>query len=209
MKRNLLALLGTAFLLWSCGDNNTATSTTNRSDSADATNMTPNDSVNNMGNAGGTTQNTNGNMNTTPLSKSDSSFAMEAAMGGMMEVEAGRIAQSNATHDSVKAFGAMMVNDHTKANQDLMSAVAGRVTIPTSLPADMQKHLDEMRKMTGKAFDQHYIKMMSEDHSKDINKFEKEASSGTDPMLKQFAQNSLPVLQMHKQRVEAIRKLKM
>ena len=208
MKRNLLALLGTAFLIWSCGDNNTASSTPNGADSANGTNMNNNDSMNTMGNAG-TNANTNANMNTTPLSKDDSAFAMEAAMGGMMEVEAGRIAQSNATHDSVKAFGAMMVNDHTKANQDLMTAVAGRVTIPTALPADKQKHLDEMRKMTGKAFDQHYIKMMSEDHSKDINKFEKEANSGTDPMLKQFAQNSLPVLRMHKERVEAIKKMKM
>src|SRR4051794_31685345 len=54
------------------------------------------------------------------LSKKDRSFAEEAAMGGMAEVELGKLAQQNAQSDDVKQFGSRMVQDHTNANQQLM-----------------------------------------------------------------------------------------
>ena len=48
-----------------------------------------------------------------------SNFAVKAANGGMMEVELGKIAQDNASSPRVKAFGAMMVKDHSEANSNL------------------------------------------------------------------------------------------
>ena len=90
-----------------------------------------------------------------------------------MEVEAGNLAQQNAASDRVKAFGTMMVNDHNKANSELMALASGRgATPPTALPADMQTHMEQMRKMTGKAFDKHYMSMMVNDHQKTIADFE-------------------------------------
>jgi putative membrane protein len=103
-----------------------------------------------------------------------------------------------------------MVNDHSKANSELMSLTSGRgVTLPTALPADKQKHLDDMRKMTGKAFDKHYMDMMVNDHKKTIADFEKEASAGSDADLKTFATKTLPTLQKHRDSAVAINKAKM
>ena len=57
----------------------------------------------------------------TPLNKEDSMFVMEAAMGSLLEVESGKIAQQNGVSQDVKNFGGMMVTDHGKAAQDLMT----------------------------------------------------------------------------------------
>jgi len=68
------------------------------------------------------------------LSEKDKSFAKEAAMGGMAEVELGKLAQQNAQNDEVKQFGARMEQDHTAANQQLMQILAAKdVTVPTQL----------------------------------------------------------------------------
>jgi len=50
------------------------------------------------------------------LSQADMKFIHEAAMGGMAEVEIGRVAERNAQNPQVKQFGARMVKDHDAAN---------------------------------------------------------------------------------------------
>lgn len=181
------------------GTTNTSTSdnTTVQKTDSTAANTTPDN-------------NTSSTSNKTPLGKGDSVFVMKAAMGGMMEVEAGNIAQQNAQNDRVKNFAGMMVNDHGKANQELMSFASGRgLTIPTTLPKDMQSHLDAMKKMKGKAFDTHYMNMMVSDHKKTVADFEKQANSGADAELKSWVNKTLPALKTHLDSANAISKAKM
>jgi putative membrane protein len=151
--------------------------------------------------------NTNTAVNTTPLSKDDSMFVMEAAIGGLMEVQAGQLAQQNGQSQRVKDFGGMMVTDHSKANDELRSYASGHgINLPTDLPADKQKHIDAMKSMKGAAFDKHYISMMLDDHQKDVAKFKKESTDANDAQLKTWATNTLPVLQKHLDSVQAIKK---
>jgi len=155
--------------------------------------------------------NANANTNTaaasTPLSKDDSGFVMEAAAGGMMEVEAGKLAQQNAASDRVKNFGAMMVADHSAANGQLSGLASSHgITLPAALPAEMQKHLDAMKKLTGKAFDKHYVGMMVDDHKTDIGKFKMAAEKCDDGQLKSWASTTLPTLQKHMDSINAIKK---
>ena len=148
--------------------------------------------------------------NKTPLTGQDSTFVMKAAAGGMTEVESANVALTNATNDRVKAYANMMIADHGKANQELMSLASGRgVTLPTSLPADKQKHVDMMKSMKGKNFDSHYASMMVGDHKTTVDLFEKEANSGSDADLKAWAAKTLPTLKMHLDSIQAISKMKM
>ncbi len=186
-----LAIVALGFFTWSCNDNSSTTT------SDDSTTMNMPETTNTMN----TTP-----VNTTPFSSGDSAFVMEAAMGGMMEVEAGTLAQQNAANQRVKDFGSMMVADHGKANNELKTMVSGRIMIPDSLPAKMKKQLDQLRKLNGKAFDRSYMSMMTEDHKKDIDKFQKQSQSATDAQLKSWAGATLPVLQKHYDSVQAIRK---
>lgn len=182
----------------------TGTSTTSTSSTTDSSSMSTNTT------ASAAPASTTPAASKTPLGAADSAFMMKAAMGGMMEVSAGTAAQSNAVNDRVKANGSMMVTDHTKANTELMALASSKgVTLPAALPADQQKHLDDMAKMKGKAFDSHYISMMMNDHKKDIAEFEKEANSGMDADLKAWAAKTLPTLKMHRDSVQALAKMKM
>jgi len=188
-----------AATVWSC--NNSSESTAN-SDST--TNASSADTSGNMATNNGSTSTTTNN---TPLNKEDSAFVMEAAQGGMMEVQAGRVAQQNAQNQRVKDFGGMMVTDHSKANDELKSLVSGRgINLPDSMPASKKKEVDALNKMQGSAFDKHYVSMMVEDHQKDVAKFKKESTTANDPQLKTWVTNTLPVLQKHLDSIQAIKK---
>jgi putative membrane protein len=151
--------------------------------------------------------NTNTTVSSTPLSKEDSSFVLEAAIGGLMEVQAGQIAQQNAQSQRVKDFGGMMVTDHSKANDELKSYASGHgINLPDSLPKDKQKHLNAMKNMKGAAFDKHYVSMMVDDHQKDVAKFKKASENCNDAQLKTWAANTLPTLQKHLDSIQAIKK---
>src|SRR3954469_6756322 len=141
------------------------------------------------------------------LSAKDKSFAQEAAMGGMAEVELGNLAQQNAQSDDVKQFGARMVQDHTAANQQLMPILQAKdIQAPTQLDATHRRTMDKLSKMRGAEFDRAYMHEMVEDHDKDVKKFRQQAQHGSDADLKTFAQNTLPVLEQHQKMAHDISK---
>ena len=128
----------------------------------------------------------------------DKQFAMKAAQGGMAEVELGKLAQSNAQNEKVKAFGSRMVNDHSSAN-DKLKQIASKegIQLPAKMDASAEKMLDKLRKLSGAQFDQAYMTHMVADHQKDIKEFEQESKQGRDSDLKQFATDTLPTLREH------------
>lgn len=136
--------------------------------------------------------------NGTGQKEDDSEFAVKAASGGMLEVEAGRMAQEKSQNQQIKAFGAKLVTDHTKANDELKALAATKnVTLPTTPGEDAQKHIDELRKLTGTDFDKKFISMMVDDHEDDVNLFKKAADDAKDPGIKAFAAKTLPTLEEH------------
>ena len=139
------------------------------------------------------------------LASQDRNFMMDAAMGGMEEVELGRVAAQKGTSDAVKQFGQRMVDDHSKANSELMSLASSKgITLPTALDEKHQKEVTKLSAMSGAEFDRAYSKMMLSDHNKDVSEFEKQSTKGTDPDLKAFAGKTLPTLQEHLQLAKAL-----
>jgi putative membrane protein len=128
----------------------------------------------------------------------DNDFVKDAASGGMMEVELGKYAEQNAMNPRVKNFGAMMVRDHTKANDELRSIATNKsIDLSQSGQNKNDREMSDLQKKTGKDFDKAYMKMMVDDHKKDIDEFRKQADNGNDPDLKSFASKCLPILQTH------------
>ena len=135
----------------------------------------------------------------------DSSFIKNAAEGGMAEVELGQLAQQKATNPAVKEFGAMMVTDHTAANDKLKTvAAAKQVSLPDSPSLIQKASKAKLEMMSGDSFDKSYVKGMIEDHKADIKEFQKEAMEGKDPQVKAFAAATLPTLKKHLQKIQAI-----
>ena len=139
------------------------------------------------------------------MSSQDRNFLMDAAEGGMMEVELGRVAAQKGTSEAVKQFGQKMVDDHGQANTELMSIATSKgVTLSTELDEKHRAHVTKLSSLTGAEFDREYSKMMLSDHTKDVSEFEKESSKGTDPDLKAFAAKTLPTLQQHLELAKAL-----
>jgi putative membrane protein len=135
----------------------------------------------------------------------DATFYKHAAEGGIAEVELGQLAQKNSNNPSVKEFGAMMVKDHSAANEKLKSLAATKnVTLPSSPSVGQMATKAKLEALSGEAFDKAYIKDMTKDHEEDIKEFNKEAASGRDPDAKVYAATTLPTLQTHLQKIQAI-----
>ncbi len=134
-------------------------------------------------------------MGTTKLSSSDKKFIEKAAVGGMAEVQFGKLAADKASSDEVKKFGQKMVDDHSKADDQLKQVATSKgVTLPTSLDKSTQREMDKLSKLSGADFDREYMKTMVSDHKKDVSEFKSEASKAKDPDVKQFASSTLPTL---------------
>lgn len=207
--KQLSILAAAAVIICSCNDSNTTAD--NKMDSTGNLATAPVQNSNNDTIASsGQQPNTNmspQNIDNTPLDKNSSAFAMEAASGGMMEVTMGQLAQQKGSSQRVKDYGAMLVSDHSKANTELSNIAAAKsVQLPSAPEQKHQKHLDDLSKKEGADFDKAYMKMMVNDHEKDIKSFEKAAASSTDNTLKDFATRTLPVLRMHLDSAQAIQK---
>lgn len=141
------------------------------------------------------------------MSPQDKTFLTKAATGGMAEVSMGQLAERNAASPQVKQFGERMVSDHTKANDQLKGiAKSQNVTLPTNLDSADRATEQRLASMKGTSFDQAYMRDMVEDHQKDVQEFQQEASNGQNEALRMFAQQTLPILQQHLQMAENIAK---
>ena len=135
----------------------------------------------------------------TPLTGFDKTFATNAVEGGMFEVEVGKLAKDKASDPAVKDFGQKLVDDHSAANDKLRQiATSHNLALPASLPADKQKELDKLAKLSGKAFDKEFVQMVGmKDHQHDIAQFEKASREAKADDLRAFAKDALPTLHQH------------
>lgn len=135
----------------------------------------------------------------------DESFFETAAQGGLAEVEMGKLAQEKGQSKAVKDFGAMMVKDHTAANEKLKALAAKKgVDLPKSPSVAQMATKTKLQVLTGETFDKSYVKTMVDDHEEDIKAFEKEANGGKDPEAKALAAATLPTLRMHLQHIKGV-----
>ncbi|HEY1249663.1 MAG TPA: DUF4142 domain-containing protein [Thermoanaerobaculia bacterium] len=134
-------------------------------------------------------------------------FAQKAAVGGMAEVELGKVAAQKASSPRVKEFGQKMVADHSKANEALKSAASkDGITLPASIDAHEQHEMDEIKGLSGAAFDKKYMAEMVEDHKKDVREFEDAAKKDPNSQVGMFATATLPTLREHLQMAQDVEK---
>jgi putative membrane protein len=135
----------------------------------------------------------------------DKAFVKDAAEGSAMEIELGKLAQEKASSDAVKDFGKRMVEDHTKASEELKRAAAkANIPVPAETSRKGKKAQEKLSKLSGPDFDRAYMKMMVSDHKSDVKAFERESRSGAVPEIKNFAASTLPTLEEHYKLAEQI-----
>jgi putative membrane protein len=190
MKKHLIKLLSASLVVSMIACNNSGDSVKTANDS----NEVKQDSI------------TSNNIPTS-VSEMDSRFMVSAANAGMTEVELGKLATQKAASEKVKSFGQMMVDDHTRAGNELKAIASARnVTLPDSLSEKSKKHFEELSGKSGSAFDKAYINMMTDGHKDVIKDFEVESKNGNDQEVLKFVTNTLPVIKSHAAAAEAIKK---
>jgi putative membrane protein len=124
------------------------------------------------------------------IHKSDSSDALEVALGNL--------SQTQAASPDVKAAGARMAADHTASKQSLESAAAALgVTVNGMLDPQDKAIVTRMTRLNGTQFDEAYSQYMVPDHKQDIASYTTEANTTSNTTLKQVATAEIPVLQSH------------
>src|SRR5205814_6248381 len=145
MRRVLIMLVAVALAALSgCGGGDGNTNTGTNANNANATRSETNSNANTSG--------------TASLSGDDRSFMTEAATGGMAEVELGRLAAQKGQSADVKKFGQRMVDDHSKAKDELKQLATRKgVTLPADLTSEQKSEKDKLSKLSGAAFDKEYM----------------------------------------------------
>jgi putative membrane protein len=135
----------------------------------------------------------------------DKSFYKSLAEGRIAEVRDGKLAQEKATDPKIKDFGAMMVKDHTAANEELQNLAQSKgIKLPhgPGMGADTTKAKLDVE--SGHTFDKSYVKSQVKAHRDTVDLLQKEISSGQDAQAKALAQKVLPTVQSHLQAIEGI-----
>ena len=132
------------------------------------------------------------------LSAQDRSFMMQAAQGGMAEVQTAQLARTKSTNPKIKTFAQKMIADHGKANKQLMTiAQAKGVALPTSIGSSNMVQKESLTKLSGTTFDTAYLTGQKSAHASTASVFEKEIAAGTDPTVVAFAKTVLPTVKAH------------
>lgn len=140
-------------------------------------------------------------------SMQDKEFVKKAAEGGMAEVRLGQLAEQKSNSPDVKEFAQKMVNEHTQLNEQ-MEPIAQQmgVSSPKDLSKKDKKAIEKMENLSGRQFDDAYIKYMVKDHKKDLSDFRDTANRTQNTQLKTAAEHGAQVIQQHLQDIEQIAK---
>ena len=124
--------------------------------------------------------------------------------GGLTEIKASELAKTKSTDPKIISFANMMINDHTKAGEELKKIeTAKMVDGHDTVSMEHQKKIVTLSTKTGAEFDKAYIEMMIADHEKAIELFT-EATNNTSNLIQDFSRKTLPTIQMHLDSAKAI-----
>jgi putative membrane protein len=141
------------------------------------------------------------------VSKSDQKMMKDLAQANMAEIEAAKVAQQKSSSEEVKTFAQKMIDDHTKASDQLQQlAQAKNVTLPTDLDSKHKSEIKKLSALSGDKFDKRYMSQGGvSDHRKThalLGRIEKNAK---DSDLKTLASSLMPTVDEHWQMAKQIR----
>jgi len=181
MKKLIYLLAISALAFQACNGGNK-----DAKESADSLNMAKDSSTNAVATGG------------IAVDEADAKFTTQAAVGGMAEVELGKLALEKSSNPQVKEFATMMVKDHGMANTELTAiAKQKNITLPSTVDDEHKKKMDDLSKKTGADFDKAYVDAMVGGHKSTLKLMEDESRDGKDADLKAFATKTAPIVQSH------------
>jgi len=126
-------------------------------------------------------------------------FINQAAEADLAEIAGAHYAIGHSQIPEVKAFAQKMIADHTMANDQLtMIAMRHGYGIPRAPSQEDEASLRRLEQTRGQRFNTDYSQAEQSDHREVISQFRRAAQDpGIEPQVRQFAQQTLPILQDH------------
>jgi putative membrane protein len=124
-------------------------------------------------------------------------FAADAWEGNMAEISLAKLAQQKNCDKPTADLAGRLEQDYTKANQQLTGALHGSVKLPDRLIPLYQQTYDRLSRLSCPLFAGEYTKAATEMQRESLRILNNEAASGTNPALKQYAQNSIATVQQN------------
>jgi putative membrane protein len=133
-----------------------------------------------------------------PVSSQDRMFMDQASQINLTEISLGRYIARHATITSARNLGATYARDHTAAQANLR-ALASRlhVTLPTTPNVQNRSMVGRIEAQKGTSKDLAFASASVTGHEAAIAVFRKEDSAGSNPAVKAYAANYLPMLERH------------
>jgi putative membrane protein len=120
------------------------------------------------------------------------------AQAGIAEIQAGKLAQGMGSTAEVRAFGAMMVEQHSDANEKLAALANSKgVTLPSAPSQEQINKLQLLHSRAGAGFDKAYLVEQVRAHQDALQLLKKQIISGDDAELTALAQEMLPSVESH------------
>lgn len=206
---SLGALLAATVALAACGksDHNAATSDTAMGQPATAAESA---GANAAAPAGSTATTTPAaGQDTTHLT--DANIVAEAEGGDSSEVAVSSYMRTHASSAAVKGYANMLYDDHSKSLREMKSLASAQKITPQEPPGDTTAQktahtLDHLKSLSGANVDTAFVNAEVLDHQHDIPEHQQLASQAQNAQLKDALQKSIPVLQKHLDRAQALQK---
>lgn len=125
-------------------------------------------------------------------------FVDLSAKSDAFEIQAAKIATTNASSPKVKAFAQEMIKAHTDSAAKVKAAAAtAKLTPNATLTRDQNEDLTELGKLTGTKFDEEYMDGQVEAHEKALALMQSFAADGKEAGLRATAGEIAPVVDKH------------
>jgi putative membrane protein len=132
------------------------------------------------------------------VNTSDIQFVMKASMANFTEITLGQVAADSAEDASIAQYGALMVSEHTAAQQRLQTvATSLGINLNATMDQQHQLLLDSLLTLKGSSFDSVYIHSQVRDHESAIDFFKQQSAHGLQRDIKSYVWEVLPQVVMH------------
>lgn len=129
------------------------------------------------------------------FSQEDAAFIRETLQSGMTEIKMGELARQNA-QDQLKDFGQRLIDDHTRANDELarLAAIRG-LDAPSQMGVKGTEAFQHLSRLGGAEFDRACARQAVDAHVQAIKSFRLRIERTRDAELKAFAQKTLQLFE--------------
>jgi putative membrane protein len=127
--------------------------------------------------------------------RADNQFVREVAADNLLEARLAQLAESKGQSSAVKQLAARIAADHNRLQDEWLAVASGNgQPVKPGIGKNHKAKLDQLQKLSGRAFDRAYVTMVVRNHKDYVDYFEKEGRSAHSTQVRDLVNRDLPTL---------------